>query len=105
MQKSIRSIVFLCFSPLRLLGSDMQVARKDPISNLLKGKRVVLASQSARRQEILTDCLGWSNFEIIPSTFEETLPHSDYEGREDQYPVDTAAHKVFCRRSTPTSAS
>lgn len=74
----------------------MQTAQRDPISNLLKGKRVVLASASARRQEILQDCFGWTGFEIIPSTFEETLSHSDYEGREVEYPVDTAAQKVCC---------
>lgn len=74
----------------------MQVTQKDPISNLLKGKRVVLASASARRKEILEDCFGWTGFEIIPSTFEELLSHAEYEGREVEYPVDTAAQKVCC---------
>lgn len=73
----------------------MQTALKsDIVGNKLRGKRVVLASASARRKEILEDCLGWTGFEVLPSTFEETLSHQDYVGRELEYPVDTAAQKV-----------
>lgn len=75
----------------------MQTALKtDAVGNKLRGKRVVLASASARRKEILQDCLGWTGFEVIPSTFEETLSHEDYAGRELEYPVATAAEKVIC---------
>jgi predicted house-cleaning NTP pyrophosphatase (Maf/HAM1 superfamily) len=73
----------------------MQTALKnDSVGNILAGKRVVLASASARRKEILQDCLGWTDFEVIPSTFEETLGHDDYIGRELEYPVETAAQKA-----------
>lgn len=68
------------------------------MSNILDGKRVILASASVRRKEILEDCLGWTEFEIIPSTFEETLDHAEYEGREIEYPVETSMHKVIVRR-------
>lgn len=78
-------------------STGLQTAQNDPVSNILKGKRVVLASASARRKEILEDCLGWTNFEMVPSTFDETLAHSEYEGREVEYPVDTAAQKVTLR--------
>lgn len=66
----------------------------DPVGNVLSGKRVILASASERRREILEECLGWKGFEVLPSTFEETLDHAEYEGRELEYPVDTAAQKV-----------
>lgn len=68
--------------------------KTDAVGNKLRGKRVVLASASARRKEILEECLGWTGFEVIPSTFEETLSHADYVGRELAYPVETAAQKV-----------
>lgn len=69
--------------------------KNDVVGNKLRGKRVVLASASARRKEILEDCLGWTGFEVIPSSFDETLSHHDYAGREIEYPVDTAAQKVI----------
>ena len=72
----------------------------DSVGNVLTGKRVILASASARRREIFEECLGWSGFEVVPSTFEETLDHKDYEGREIEYPVDTAAQKVRIQRRT-----
>lgn len=73
----------------------MQTAlQNNAVSKHLKGKRIVLASASPRRKEILEECLGWTGFEVIPSTFDETLPHADYVGREEEYPVDTAAEKV-----------
>ena len=73
----------------------MQTAlQNNAVSKHLKGKRIVLASASPRRKEILEECLGWTGFEVIPSTFEETLSHADYVGREEEYPVDTAAEKV-----------
>lgn len=68
----------------------------DTVNRKLQGKRVILASASPRRKEILEECLGWSDFEIIPSTFEENLDHDDFLDRAWEYPVETAAAKV-CR--------
>ncbi|KIV96642.1 septum formation protein Maf [Exophiala mesophila] len=44
-----------------------------PALNLLRGKRVVLASASPRRQQLLAQ-IGLTDLEIIPSKFEENLP-------------------------------
>ncbi|KAI0806069.1 Maf/Ham1 [Irpex lacteus] len=57
----------------------------------LVGKRVVLASNSPRRREIL-QTFGLTP-EIVPSTFEEDLPHTDFEDVHE-YPVATATHKA-----------
>ncbi|KAJ9611348.1 hypothetical protein H2200_004532 [Cladophialophora chaetospira] len=46
-----------------------------PALTLLRGKRVVLASQSPRRKQLLSQ-IGLSNVEIVPSQFEENLPKS-----------------------------
>lgn len=77
------------------------VLKDDPVGRVLRGKRVILASASPRRKEILQDCLGWTGFEVVPSTFEETLSHADYTGNEIAYPVDTAAHKVHICPTAP----
>jgi len=69
----------------------LEHALKAPGIEILKGKRVVLASNSPRRKEIL------KNFgldpEVVPSTFDETLPHSSFENVHE-YPVATATHKA-----------
>ncbi|KAH7911533.1 Maf Ham1 [Hygrophoropsis aurantiaca] len=57
----------------------------------LVGKRIVLASASPRRKDILQN-LGLAP-EIIPSTFEENLPVSSFEDIHE-YPVATATHKA-----------
>ncbi|OAP58810.1 septum formation protein Maf [Fonsecaea erecta] len=44
-----------------------------PALNLLRNKRIVLASQSPRRKQLLAQ-IGLHNVEIIPSKFEENLP-------------------------------
>ncbi|OBZ72991.1 N-acetylserotonin O-methyltransferase-like protein [Grifola frondosa] len=62
-----------------------------PSLEKLVGKRVVLASASPRRKEIL-QTFGLAP-EIIPSTFEETLPFSSFEDAHE-YPVATATHKA-----------
>ncbi|PCH42688.1 Maf-like protein [Wolfiporia cocos MD-104 SS10] len=59
--------------------------------NKLVGKRVILASNSPRRKEIL-QIFGFVP-EIIPSTFEENLPVSSFEDIHE-YPVATASHKA-----------
>ncbi|KIK90723.1 hypothetical protein PAXRUDRAFT_831462 [Paxillus rubicundulus Ve08.2h10] len=57
----------------------------------LRNKRVVLASASPRRREILR-ALGLEP-EIVPSTFAENLPLSSFE-QIHEYPVATATHKA-----------
>jgi len=57
----------------------------------LRNKRVVLASASPRRSEILRT-LGLAP-EIVPSTFAENLPLSSFE-QIHEYPVATAMHKA-----------
>ncbi len=92
-----------------------------PIFRLLAKKRVVLASSSPRRKEILEKSVrqrsdsaaghdhaccfvglnadnvhppkGFSP-EIIPSNFEENLPKSAYAHNLADYPMATAAEKV-----------
>lgn len=44
-----------------------------PALNLLRGRRVILASASPRRKQLLAQ-IGLTNIEIIPSKFEENLP-------------------------------
>ncbi|KAH9838732.1 Maf/Ham1 [Rhodofomes roseus] len=62
-----------------------------PALKKLVGKRVILASASPRRRDIL-QTFGLSP-EIVPSTFEETLPASSFEDIHE-YPVATATHKA-----------
>ncbi|KAH8118185.1 Maf-like protein [Phellopilus nigrolimitatus] len=57
----------------------------------LSGKRVVLASASPRRKEILKT-FGLEP-EIVPSTFEETLPQNSFEDVHE-YAVATATQKA-----------
>lgn len=66
----------------------------------LRSKRVILASASPRRKEILTT-LGLKP-EIIPSTFEETLDKAQFS-TPDEYVLATAsgkANEVFQRVSS-----
>ncbi|CAL1715884.1 unnamed protein product [Somion occarium] len=57
----------------------------------LVGKRIVLASNSPRRRDILRT-FGLEP-EIVPSTFDETLTHDEFEDVHE-YPVATATHKA-----------
>ncbi|PWZ03146.1 hypothetical protein BCV70DRAFT_214612 [Testicularia cyperi] len=67
-------------------------ALNTPLFNKLGGRRVVLASSSPRRQEILAS-IGLRP-EIVPSTFEEDLPKSEFTGEAVyEYPVQTGAKK------------
>ncbi|KAI0077807.1 Maf/Ham1 [Panus rudis PR-1116 ss-1] len=66
-------------------------ALRTPGVNKLVGKRVILASNSPRRKEILRT-FGLEP-EVVPSTFEETLSHSSFEDVHE-YPVATATHKA-----------
>ncbi|OSC96967.1 Maf/Ham1 [Trametes coccinea BRFM310] len=69
----------------------LEHALKIPSLQKLVGKRVVLASNSPRRREIL-NTFGLAP-EIVPSTFEETLPFGGFQDPHE-YPVATATHKA-----------
>ncbi|KAK7454457.1 hypothetical protein VKT23_011213 [Stygiomarasmius scandens] len=66
-------------------------ALKVPAIKKLVGKRIILASNSPRRKEIL-QTFGLAP-EIVPSTFEEDLSPSSFEDIHE-YPVATATHKA-----------
>ncbi|KAG5652182.1 hypothetical protein H0H81_005981 [Sphagnurus paluster] len=66
-------------------------ALKLPAIDKLKGKRIVLASNSPRRQEILRT-FGLVP-DIVPSTFAEDLPPDEFTDIHE-YPVATATHKA-----------
>ena len=56
--------------------------------------RIVLASASPRRKDILLNSIPEMKFEIVPSNAEENLDKADYNGRPWQYAVDTARLKA-----------
>lgn len=58
----------------------------------LSKARIVLASGSPRRRELLGS-MGLK-FEVCVSTFEETLPHDRFP-KADAYAVETARHKAM----------
>lgn len=58
----------------------------------LAHKRIVLASASPRRQELLRN-IG-INFEVSVSTFDEKLPHSQFPSAA-AYSIETARHKAL----------
>ncbi|KAF2839318.1 Maf-domain-containing protein [Patellaria atrata CBS 101060] len=62
-----------------------------PILNMLRGKRVILASASPRRKQLLGQ-IGLTNVEIIPSTFEENLSKSL---APFEYVLQTATQKAL----------
>lgn len=67
-------------------------ALKLPIFDLLQHRRVILASQSPRRRDVLRK-MGLAP-EIVPSTFKEDLDKKEFRGRAAEYPVLTAQEKV-----------
>lgn len=68
-------------------------AMRIPLLNRLAGKRVILASASPRRQQILAS-IGLHP-EVVPSTFEENLPKSEFIGPAAfEYPVETSSRKA-----------
>ncbi|KAG2032150.1 Maf Ham1 [Suillus americanus] len=69
----------------------LPTALKTPAIQKLANKRVVLASASPRRKEIL-QTLGLAP-EVVPSTFAENLPFSSFEDIHE-YPVSTATQKA-----------
>jgi len=62
-----------------------------PALLLLKGKRVILASQSPRRKQLLAQ-IGLTNLEVIPSNFEENLPR---DVAPFEYVLSTATQKAL----------
>ncbi|XP_053826946.1 probable bifunctional dTTP/UTP pyrophosphatase/methyltransferase protein isoform X3 [Vidua macroura] len=64
----------------------------NPVLGKLVSKRVVLASASPRRQEILTN-VGL-RFEVVPSWFKETLEKSSFKAPYE-YAVETAKQKAL----------
>jgi len=62
-----------------------------PAFQNLASKRVILASASPRRKELL-EIVGFRP-EIVSSTFEENLPKSAYQHAWAEYPVATAGEK------------
>ncbi|KAE8213725.1 hypothetical protein CF327_g2774 [Tilletia walkeri] len=69
-------------------------ALRIPALNKLASKRVILASSSPRRKQILAT-IGLHP-EIVPSTFEENLPKSEFVGDASyEYPVSTSSHKAL----------
>ncbi|XP_072470609.1 probable bifunctional dTTP/UTP pyrophosphatase/methyltransferase protein isoform X2 [Notamacropus eugenii] len=63
-----------------------------PVIKKLVSKRVVLASASPRRQEIL-NCAGL-RFEVVPSKFKETLDKASFAAPYE-YAVETAKQKAL----------
>lgn len=61
-----------------------------PALSLLRGKRVILASASPRRRQLLAQ-IGLTNIEVIPSKFEENLPKTS----PFEYVVATATQKAL----------
>ena len=61
--------------------------------------KVVLASTSPRRYEIMHDNMGFKDLLVIPPTFEENLDKSQYADNPIQYVVDTSYGKAQCMLS------
>ena len=61
--------------------------------NFLNSQRILLASASVNRQEILRKC-GLNKFIISPSTFAEDLPKSSFKSSMD-YVKSTCEHKLL----------
>ncbi|KAK6539295.1 hypothetical protein TWF694_009528 [Orbilia ellipsospora] len=61
-----------------------------PCLNVLRGKRVILASASPRRKELLSQ-IGLKDIDVVPSDFAEDLDKSRYTAIE--YVMETAQEK------------
>lgn len=64
----------------------------EPIRHTLEFQRIILASVSPRRSEILRN--AGLNFEIVPSLFEENLDPKKFQNH-GEYAVETAYRKVL----------
>ena len=65
-----------------------------PLKHILQQKRIVLASSSPQRKQLLQS-IGL-NFDVIVSDFAEDLDLSSYQDNLSQYVIDTAVHKCRC---------
>ncbi|DAZ98021.1 TPA: hypothetical protein N0F65_004511 [Lagenidium giganteum] len=73
------------------------------VASHLAARRVILASQSPRRLELLREC-GIA-FDVVPSTFEENLPKDQFPSPE-LYVLENAkqkAHEVMQRAAQPNA--
>ncbi|KAK5134697.1 hypothetical protein LTR08_006212 [Meristemomyces frigidus] len=61
--------------PQRPLGPRLPLPLDLPALNMIRGKRIILASASPRRRQLLAQ-IGLTNLEIIPSTLPENRPKS-----------------------------
>ncbi|KAJ7366848.1 inosine triphosphate pyrophosphatase-like protein [Mycena albidolilacea] len=77
--------------PSKTSNPILSHALQTPAIKKLSGKRIILASASPRRKDILS-VFGIVP-EIVPSTFEEDLPVSSFDNIYE-YPVATATHKA-----------
>ncbi len=64
----------------------------EPMREILDKTRIILASASPRRKEILEN-IGL-NIEIVPSLVEENLEKAAYAGRPEDFVIDTAELKA-----------
>jgi septum formation protein len=66
----------------------------EPIMHILSSKRIVLASSSPRRKEILNQSCPNLKVEIVPSKAEENLETSLYKERPWAFAEETALLKT-----------
>ncbi|KAJ9595956.1 hypothetical protein L9F63_012849, partial [Diploptera punctata] len=71
--------------------SRLHLKMLEPVKHILQSQRIVLASGSPRREEILRG-VGLK-FEVCPSLYEEDLDPANYKNHGD-FVVDTATNKV-----------
>lgn len=71
----------------------MQADTRARLASLIRGGRVVLASKSPRRIDILKTQLGIDDFDVVPSNFRECLSKDAYAPFE--YVVQTAIRKAL----------
>ena len=65
----------------------------DSVINQLAHGKVILASKSPRRKQILEQQLGFKNITVVASLFEENLDKTELT--PFQYVLDTASHKAL----------
>ena len=67
----------------------------EPHRAILSTQRIVLASSSPRRKEILSNA-RLPSFEIVPPECEENLDRAAYANKPWDYAADTAELKAWC---------
>lgn len=66
----------------------------DIIDFITSRYKIVLASSSPRRYEIMHDTMGFSKVELMTPQFEENLDKGTYADKPEQYAVATSLHKA-----------